>query len=129
MAGSVLAAWFFGIALAVLVLFQLALAAGAPWGALAMGGRYPGRFPPAMRIAALMQIVLYGAMGAIVFARAGLILPDLFDASRTAIWAVVALMGVALVLNVMTPSKWERRLRAPVALVLLATSLLVALGK
>ncbi|MDP3738421.1 MAG: hypothetical protein Q8R02_13590 [Hyphomonadaceae bacterium] len=113
----------------MLVLFQLALAAGAPWGALAMGGRYPGRFPPAMRVAALVQVVLYGAMGAIVFARAGLLLPELFTVSHVAVWVVVALMAVAVVLNVITPSKWERRLWAPVALVLLATSVVVALGE
>ena len=31
-----------------IVVFQLALAAGAPWGAYAMGGAFPGQFPPAL---------------------------------------------------------------------------------
>lgn len=128
MISPAIAAWIFGVALAFLVLFQLALAAGAPWGSLAMGGRYPGRFPPSMRIAALVQIGIYGAMGAVVFARAGLILPELFDASRVAVWVVVAMMALAVVLNVITTSKLERRLWAPVAVVLLATSVFVALG-
>jgi hypothetical protein len=65
-----IAAWVFAAFLAVLLLFQLTLAAGAPWGSLAMGGRFPGRFPPAMRIAALVQIAIYGVLGAIVPARA-----------------------------------------------------------
>ena len=28
------------------VAFQIALAAGAPWGAYAVGGAFPGQFPP-----------------------------------------------------------------------------------
>jgi len=122
------AAWLFGAALCVLVGFQLALAAGAPWGQLVMGGRFPGRFPPAMRVAALVQVAIYGLLGVVVFTRAGLILPDLLDLSRVAVWAVVALMAVAVVLNLITPSRWERRLWAPVAALLLATSLRVALS-
>jgi hypothetical protein len=128
MIGAEIAAWVFAALLAMLVLFQLALAAGAPWGSLAMGGRYPGRFPPQMRIAALVQVVIYGLMGVVVFVRAEMILPDMFEASRIAAWVVVALMGIAVVLNLITPSKWERRIWAPVALVLFATSLRVALA-
>jgi hypothetical protein len=47
-----LAAIVYTLATAVVVGFRLALAAGAPWGEYAMGGRFPGRFPPAMRAAA-----------------------------------------------------------------------------
>lgn len=122
------AAWVFGAGLGVLTLFQLALAAGAPWGRLAMGGRFPGRFPPAMRAAALVQIAVYGLMGAIVFARAGIALPGMFDFSRTAVWVVVALMAVAVLLNLITSSKWERRLWAPVAALMLAACVRVALA-
>jgi hypothetical protein len=123
-----IAAWVFGGALGVLALFQLALAAGAPWGSLAMGGRFPGRFPPAMRVAALVQVAIYGVMGAIVFTRARMILPDMLDVSRVAVWVVVTLMAVAVLLNLITPSKWERRVWAPVAAVMFAMSLRVALA-
>jgi hypothetical protein len=122
-----IAPWIFAAVLAVLVLFQLALAAGAPWGSLAMGGRFPGKFPPSMRIAALVQVAIYGLMGAIVFARAGLALPDWLDISRIAIWFVVGVSALAVVLNLATPSKWERRLWAPVAILMFAASLRVAL--
>jgi hypothetical protein len=121
-----IAAWIFAAPLGVLVLFQIALAAGAPWGSLAMGGRFPGRFPPAMRIAALIQVAIYGLMGAIVFARAGLALPEWLDISRIAIWIVVGVLALAVVLNLITPSKWERRLWAPIAILMLAASLRVA---
>jgi hypothetical protein len=122
------AAWIFAALLVLVSLFQLALAAGAPWGALAMGGRYPGRFPPAMRVAAVVQVGIYALMGAVVFSRAGVALPDWFEVSRVAVWVVVGVSALAAVLNLITPSKWERRLWAPVAILMLATALRVAMA-
>jgi hypothetical protein len=58
------------------VAFQLALAAGAPWGSYAMGGAFPGRFPPVMRIAAIAQAALIVLQCLVVLSRAGLILPS-----------------------------------------------------
>ena len=46
------------------VLFQLALAAGAPWGELTMGGAFPGQLPPRMRVAAFASGLLLAAFGA-----------------------------------------------------------------
>ena len=54
------------------IAFQIALAAGAPWGAYAMGGAFPGQFPPALRVAALVQAALIAGMAAVVLSRAGL---------------------------------------------------------
>ena len=108
-------------------LFQIALASGAPWGELAMGGRFPGRFPPAMRVAALAQAFVLVALAAVVLSEAGIALPHLRGLSAVGIWAVVVISGVSLVLNTMTPSRRERILWAPVALVMTATSLVVAL--
>lgn len=123
-----IAAWIFLALLSVLMLFQLALVVGASWGSLAMGGRFPGRLPPAMRVAAVVQIVIYGVIGVVIASCAGIDLPEWREVSRVAVWAVVALMAVALVLNLITPSKWERRIWAPVALGLFASSLVVALN-
>jgi len=81
-----------------------------------------------MRIAALVQIAVYALMAAVMFARAGLALPEWAEMSRWAAWVVVAVSGVAVLLNLVTPSKWERMLWAPVAIVMLATSLDVALS-
>ncbi|HEX2590476.1 MAG TPA: hypothetical protein VHL34_03230 [Rhizomicrobium sp.] len=129
-AGSVRVwAWLYLALLAVLCVFQIALALGAPWGALAMGGAYPGVYPPAMRVAALVQIVVYGAMGAVVAARAGIGVVQLERASRWAIWLVVAINAIALVLNLITPSASERMLWAPVAAVMFFASLRVAMQR
>jgi hypothetical protein len=107
--------------------FQLALAAGAPWGAYALGGVVPGPFPAALRIAALAQAALIAGMAAVVMARAGLILGGWSRASRRLVWIVVALAGVSLVLNLITPSAGERAIWAPVALLLLGSSAVVAI--
>jgi hypothetical protein len=109
------------------VAFQLALALGAPWGSYAMGGALPDRYPPAMRVAAVVQAFMIASLAAIVLARAGVALPIWSAASRKLVWPVVALMAVALVLNLITPSGGERAVWAPVALVLLLSSLVVAL--
>src|SRR5687768_7880124 len=53
------------------IAFQIALAAGAPWGAYAMGGAFPGQFPPELRVAAIVQAVLLAGLAAVMLARAG----------------------------------------------------------
>lgn len=121
------AAWIFTIATMGVIVFQLALALGAPWGAYAMGGASPGRWPARLRVAAVVQAALLGVAAAIVLARAGLAFPGLTDAARTFIWLVVALALVALLLNAISRSAGERRLWVPVALVMLGSSLMVAI--
>jgi hypothetical protein len=123
-----LAAILYAAASALLILFQLALAAGAPWGGYAMGGRFPGRFPTALRLAALTQAALIAAMAGIVLARAGIGLVGWAAASRRLVWVVVAVSAVTLVLNLITPSAAERAIWAPVAFALLVSSTLVAMN-
>ena len=125
---SQLAAISFSIFITLVILFQLGLAAGMPWGAVAMGGKFPGRFPTQMRVAALVQAAILAGLGAVVLARAGLILPGLYAASIWLVWGVVAFTALSLVLNLVTPSKWERIIWAPVVAVMLVCSVLVALG-
>ena len=113
----------------VVVAFQIALALGAPWGAYAMGGAAPGQFPPAMRVGAIIQALLIAGMSAVVLARAGLILPGWWQTTRWLVWVVVALTTMSLVLNLITPSSGERALWAPVLVLLLISSLIVAFSR
>lgn len=108
--------------------FQLALALGAPWGSYAMGGRFPGRFTAPLRVAALAQAALLGLLAAVILARAGLALESWAPVASWLVWVVVALSGVSLVLNSITPSRGERRIWAPVAMAMFASSLVVALS-
>ncbi len=124
--GASFAAQTFAAATAVVVVFQLALMLGAPWGILAMGGRYPGEFPLPMRIAALVQALILIVLALVVLIRGRVIAPSLYSSSEAAIWVVVVLMGLSLIMHMFTPSKWERVVWAPVVAVLLTCSLVVA---
>ncbi len=121
------AAVLFAVVTAGVVAFQFALALGAPWGAYAMGGKFPGRYPPAMRVAALGQAALLALVAVIVLSEAGLIMPSVSQALPWLIWISVAFSGVSVLLNAITPSSGERRIWVPVAVVMLACSLAVAL--
>ncbi len=123
-----LAARLFCALVLLVVVFQVALIAGAPWGHLTMGGAFPGRLPPRGRVGAGASALLLLLSGAVVAARAGLALPSWRAASRKLVWAVVALMAVGAVLNAITPSHWERALWLPVVLVQLACVVVVARG-
>jgi hypothetical protein len=123
---SRVSAILYAIISAVVIVFQIALAAGAPWGEYAMGGAFPGRFPPALRIAAIIQAALLIGMAAVVLARAGLILPSWSRAARWLVWFVVAFATVSLVLNLITPSAGERAIWVPTVLLLLISSAIAA---
>ena len=110
------AAWAHAGFTAFVIAFQLALAAGAPWGRAAMGGRFPGRLPPPMRVASVVQATILAGLSGLVLARAG-----------PGVWVAVAIGFVAAVLNLITPSRVERAIWGPVAVGLLATSVWVAL--
>jgi hypothetical protein len=111
------------------VAFEIALAAGAPWGEYAMGGAFPGQFPPALRVTALVQAALLIGMALVVLARAGLILPGWSRVSRWLVWFVVGFAAFSLLLNLITPSSSERAIWAPTALVLLLSSAVVAFSR
>lgn len=125
---STTAAYIFCCLIVVVMLFQLALALGAPWGEFAMGGKFPGRFPPMLRVSALVQMLLLGFTALVVLTRSGLALNNYFALSKTAIWFVVILFIVSAILNTITPSRKERLLWSPVTIVLVICSVIVALG-
>lgn len=120
------AAYIFSILTVVVMLFQLALALGAPWGELAMGGKFPGRFPPKLRVGAIVQMLLLAFSALVVLIRAELVLETFFELSKSAIWFVVALCVVSAILNTITPSKKERILWSPVTIILVVCSVVVA---
>jgi len=124
-----IAAFLYAIITLAVVAFQIALAAGAPWGAFAMGGAFPGQFPPAMRIAAIIQAALLIGFALVVLARTSIILPKWLRASRWLAWVVVAFSALSLILNLITPSAGERAIWAPVAFIMLISSGVVAFTK
>lgn len=123
-----LAAYIFVFFSTIAALFQLALAAGMPWGELAMGGKFPGQFPPAMRFVCLIQIVVLMILSLTVFTRAGIIWPEGLSISRYIIWGVVVFTVLSVIANLATPSKWERIIWAPVTIVLMICTVVVAVS-
>jgi hypothetical protein len=123
-----ISAVIYGVITVGIVAFQIGMAAGMPWGAFAMGGAYPGVFPTALRVAAVVQATLLTVCALVVLACAGLTLASWTRFSRVAIWLVVALSSVSLVLNVITPSAGERAIWAPVAALMLVSCLVVAVA-
>ena len=114
--------------LAFVVIFQVAMACGAPWGGIAMGGRYPGKFPLPMRVAAAVQAIVMILLGCIVLVNDGFLLPAFYSHSTIAIWGVVAIFSLSFIMNLATPSKWERIIWAPVAALVLVCTVLVAIS-
>ena len=122
-----IAAIVYAVATAAVVGFQLALALGAPWGEYSMGGRFPGTYPPGMRVVATLNALFLVLLALVVLARAGLLLPEWSGITTWLIWGVVAFSAVSFVMNMITPSAGERLRWAPTTFVLLVTSLVVAL--
>ena len=118
---------FIGLSL-IVVAFQIALAFGAPWGEYTMGGRNPGKLPIGFRIAAVSQAGVILFFDLVVLTRVGLIFPQMASLSRTLIWFVVGFFVLGSLMNILTPSKKERNLWAPVNLVMLALSVFIAVG-
>lgn len=100
----------------LVVLFQLALAAGMPWGVASMGGKYPGKYPPAMRRVALLNAFLLLFINLLVFEFANFTsyLPEAWG--DNGIWVVLVFMALGTFMNSITPSKIER-IWAPVAFI------------
>ncbi len=128
MDATALAALVFAMFALGVIAFQLALALGAPWGAYAMGGSFPGRFPTPLRIAAVVQAVVIGFIALAVLSAGGLALPDLAANLPWLVWVAVVISSLAVVLNAISRSAGERRIWVPVAVVMLLSSLVVALG-
>jgi hypothetical protein len=114
------AAFVFSVTIGLLGVFQLALAAGAPWGRLAWGGGHE-RLPTGYRIGSLVSIAVYAVFAIILLERAGLlaVLPS----------PVIAGYGaLGIVMNAISRSLPERLIMTPVAVVLCVSATLVALG-
>jgi hypothetical protein len=112
-----------------LVLFQLALALGAPWGRAAYGGQ-SAELSTQPRVTSAIAAVVWSAVALAVLRRAGFGVwapfPDAW--LPVVVWIAVALGAVAIVMNAITPSAIERAIWLPVAIALFASTLTVAIA-
>jgi hypothetical protein len=116
------------LALAVVVaMFQCALALGAPLGAYTLGGKFPGKLPAKMRVAAFIQIWILALFTVIVVSKSGIAFEGLYGISRIAIWVVFSFFILGSILNLSSPSKKERAVMGPLNVIALICTLMVAI--
>ncbi len=120
-----LCAWIFMVMTLLTVLFQLALALGAPWGEWTLGGRHRGVLPGLWRLVPIVSAALLVAFVAVVATRAQLSFPEWYEESRSLIWIVIVYSALGCVANAATRSAKERRLWLPVVSVMLVTSAVI----
>ncbi len=95
--------------LITVVAFELALAAGAPWGSAAYGGGDPGRLSTELRIGSVFVAGFWLLAALTALARGGVAaspIPHAF--SRRAVWGLTVLLAVGAVMNAASSNPWER---------------------
>jgi hypothetical protein len=110
-------------------LFQVALAAGAPFGRAAWGGTHPGQLPAGLRVGSAVAVGVWLLAAAIVGGRAGVLASPFSPVFlQRGTWVLVAVTLLGAVMNLVSPSPWERFMWAPVTLALAGLCLMVARG-
>ncbi|HEY8237812.1 MAG TPA: hypothetical protein VIF63_00085 [Candidatus Limnocylindrales bacterium] len=110
----------------VIAVFQAALAAGAPLGRAAWGGR-TAVLPARLRRSSAVAVVIWLVAAAIILGRAGLIDVPLPEVTLTVgAWVLVVLSALGSLVNVASSSPWERFGWAPLAATLAVLSAVVA---
>ena len=107
---------------AALVAFQLALAAGVPWGRAAYGGSVD-RLGTRFRVASVVAALIWSAAAVIVLGRGGVIEVPI---SGILIWVVVILCALGIVANAITRSRIERAIWLPFSLIVTTLGVVVA---
>ena len=107
--------------LCLVVLFQLALVLGAPWGEFTQGGANSGTLPTSGRLLAGLSSLLLLVMAAALLARAddGPFRGLPARLITVLAWCTTIYAGISVALNAITPSSRERMLWLPVTCVIL----------
>lgn len=123
-ASIVAAAGFGGFAV-----YQVALAAGAPWGDHVWGGRHEGVLPTSLRIGSGLAVVVLVGMATVVLVRSGVIRtaggPGRFAKST---WAISAYMTLNTLGNLASESPIEQAVFGPFTALMAGATAVVAHG-
>jgi hypothetical protein len=115
------------VGFAGLAVFQLLLAAGAPFGEAAWGGTTEGQLSTGLRVGSAMSLVVYAVAAALILRRTGFRVPWVpYAVARIGSWVLVALLTLGALANFLSQSPWERFLLGPVTLVLAGLCLVCA---
>lgn len=114
--------------LAALIIFQIALIAGAPIGKFAWGGQHTV-LPLKLKIGSIIAVVLYLFFAAVLLTKAGVVqLIGSQAVVNIAMWVIFAYLALGIIVNAISRSKPERFVMTPVAAILVVIFLLVAIG-
>jgi hypothetical protein len=113
----------------IVSLFQIALAAGVPWGAYAYGGARVGKLPVGFRINSVVAAVVMFAISGHYLAQLGVFTPLLDSAGNSVVnWVLVAFTGLSAIANNITRSKLERAAWGIPTILMFVSALFVALN-
>lgn len=117
------------VLLAVIALFQISLALGAPWGSAAWGGAHPGVLPSRLRIASLVAgIVLYPLFILFVLASAEIFsVGSMPGTGKIGMWVLTGFFAVGTIANFASRSNKER-IWGPVSLAIAICCAIIAIG-
>lgn len=127
-----LAAVLASVLVAGVALFQVALAAGAPYGEAVFGGKAPteaGVLTGTFRALAVAQALVLVLLAGILLARADVVTTTLVSAGtlRWLTWVVFGFLVLNTAANLTAPHPIERWVMGPTTLVLSALTLIIAL--
>jgi hypothetical protein len=114
------------ILLAALVVFQVALAAGAPLGRFAWGGQHDV-LPRRLRIGSVIAIAIYAVFALFLLSKAGLVSIIGDPLLSIGMWVILIYLALGTLLNLISRSKYERALMTPVSLAVALSFLAVML--
>lgn len=111
----------------LLILFQIALALGAPWGEAAWGGGNKGQLPQKLRLASGISSLVLALAAWVILAAAGLTDSSPVPESwlTPLMWVLTAYFGLGALLNTISRSRLER-IWGPVSLVIAVCCAIVA---
>lgn len=117
------------VLLGVLLVFQFALAAGAPLGAAAWGGQHPGVLPTGLRVASgISGTAVYPLIILYVLVSADLVQAGWLPGSGAgAMWVLAGFFTLSTLMNAASRSKPER-IWAPVSLAVAICCVVIATG-
>jgi len=115
------------ILFSIMIVFQLLLVLGLPLGHLAYGGKHK-ELPTKLRIMSLIAIGIFIFASIIILERVELI--NVFNNptfSLVIVWILAVYFTLGVLMNMMSRSKWEKRIMTPLAVVIAVCYYIVAI--
>lgn len=107
--------------------FQIAVFLKAPLGAYTLGGKHKGVLPKALRVAALVQIIILWSFVYIVASASNLLTNQPSFVTDVLLWFVIIFFFFGTIMNLSSASKKERNLFGPINLLTFILLLVLAL--